>query len=98
MPGDEKITGLFTSTGEVIRAADHGRGLPAKQPEQHRWVATVSFFLSPGQARAAHSEGNRVLMDGSNLLAYGIGCWDCEQEWTVANGTRCPAGDEWKPA
>lgn len=93
--GDEKVTGIVTSTGEVFRAADHGRGLPTKDPGRHRWVATVAYFLSPGQARAAMTPGNRVLMDGSNMLTYGVGCWDCEQVYDEAIGKPCPAGDEW---
>lgn len=95
--GKRRTIGVLTSEdGQVYNPFETGtRELPAKRKGEHRWVAVCSFFLSQEEAEAAVSPGNKVLMGMSNILTYGIGCYDCEEIYHLAHGSPCPAGDEW---
>ena len=78
----------FTKEGE--------RTLPRKQPLHHRWIAVVSYTLSPEQAEGVHEPGNKVLFDESNIWDIAVGCIDCEEPYPVVKDKRCRA-PEYRP-
>lgn len=85
------IVGVVEGTGEVFSPAETGvRKMPEKQLGKHRYAAIATFYLSPEQAEAAHTARNRVLLDPSNLIMYGIACVDCDTAYHQLRKT-CPA-------
>lgn len=62
--------------------------LPPKRPGEHRWIALVTFALTPGQAAAAHA-GSMVKLGPHNQVIQSVGCIDCETGWPAS--ARCTA-------
>jgi hypothetical protein len=87
----DRVIGAVTSTGSVYAPADGQRKLPPKGWRKHRWIAVASHVLSEEQAEGAYEPGNRVLMDGSNLWTFSIGCIDCEEPYESVKDKRCNA-------
>jgi hypothetical protein len=67
---------------------------PPKEPGRHRWMATTAYTLTPSQAAAA-AEGAQLTLEPSMMIAFAIGCIDCEQPYHPARLEPCPAGDDW---
>jgi hypothetical protein len=85
-----------TSMGEASPVGGFAE-LPPKEPGRHRWIATSAYSLTPSQAAAAHA-GSRVVLGPDLLMAFGVGCWDCELEYHAARIDPCLAtGDEPTP-
>jgi hypothetical protein len=67
---------------------------PAKEDGRHRWIAIASYTMTPNQAAAADA-GSTVTLDPSMLMAFAVGCLDCEGEYHEVRLDLCPAGDQW---
>jgi hypothetical protein len=80
--------------GTVARAQPVAQ-LPVKEPGRHRWVATGAYTLTPSQAAAADA-GSQVTLDPTMLVAFGVGCIDCEREYHGSRTDPCTVGDEWR--
>lgn len=89
--------------GERMASRDAGVGThparPLAEPEpkeagRHRWTAAAGYTLTPSQAAAADA-GSAVTLGPELLIAFGVGCIDCEGEHHEVRLDPCPAGDEW---
>jgi hypothetical protein len=80
---------LLTSLGEASPAGGFA-DLPPKIPGQHRWFATAGYTLTASQAAAADN-GARIVLGPETLVAFGVGCWDCELEYRGARLEPCTA-------
>lgn len=92
---DPTAAAIIIGTGEVYGLEGDYREPPAKRPGVHRWSAFAAWYLSPEQAEAGHSPNNQILMDVSNLMSFGVACWDCELPYVEIHNQPCQAGDDW---
>lgn len=71
---------------------------PPKVDGRHRWIATGGYTLSDFEAAAGIDGTGQVILSPTKLVAFSVGCVDCEQEYRACRGAPCPAGDEWSRA
>lgn len=65
------------------------RGLLRPSHGEHVWVAVAAFRLAPESLRSAGAE--RVHLDRENLATIDVGCYVCEEPWSVRLSYRkCP--------
>lgn len=81
----------ITPGGTHFRAYD-GTEMPDKVLGKHRWIVIATYAVT-GEALAAASRGEDVLLDQENLVFLAPGCVDCEQQYPAPEP--CPAADEW---
>lgn len=94
---DGKLVRAEILTPGGVEEVTNWRQIPAKREGVHRWVCTVSHYMTPEQAEAfaGRDESAPVLLDASNIMFAGLGCIDCEGVYEAVLATPCPAGDEW---
>lgn len=73
-----------------MRFAEPAGRLPDKLAGRHRWIASVAFTLSPGQAHNAH-EGNAVVLDYDNAIGLQVACLDCGGGYEATRNEPCPS-------
>ncbi len=89
-------TFVDTETGMVA----HGLGtahevrikadLPPKVAGGHRWIATAAYVLTEEEARSALPDQPIIVLGPNKMMSFGVGCWDCEREYSECAGRRCP--------
>lgn len=90
--------GTFVDTETGMAA--HGLGtahqvrikadLPEKVDGVHRWIASAAYVLTEEEARSALPDQPFIVLGPNQMMSFGVGCWDCEQEYSVAVGLPCP--------
>jgi len=84
---------VAASLGYKYEARPHAE-LAAKQPGQHRWIATGAWVLSPDAVEGASDPDKLKFLDNENLMHLSIGCWDCCLPLgEISPGSHC-AGEE----
>lgn len=77
------------------RAMRRFAGLEAKDGTRHRWIATAGYVLTDGQVSAAFA-GSRVDLPVERLFTFGVGCVDCELEYSTELALEPCAAEEWR--
>lgn len=90
--------GTFVDTETGMAA--HGLGtvhevrlkadLPRKVEGVHRWIASAAYVLTEEEARSALPDQPMITLGPNKLMSFGVGCWDCESEYSTAAGLPCP--------
>lgn len=78
-------TGLGTNHHVRIKA-----DLPPKAEGVHRWIASAAYVLTEEEARSALPDQPQIVLGPNKLMSFGVGCWDCENEYRTAAGLPCP--------
>jgi hypothetical protein len=60
--------------------------------DEHVWIATVAYRLSPETCRAAEN-GDQLNLDKENLAVIEVGCFVCEQPWSTRLSYRKCTGE-----
>ncbi len=91
--------GTFVDTETGMAA--HGLGtahqvrikadLPEKVTGCHRWIATAAYVLTEEEARSALPDRPTIVLGPDKMMSFGVGCWDCEREYSECVTERCRA-------
>lgn len=88
-------TFVDTETGMVARGLGTAHqvrikaDLPAKVGTEHRWIASAAYVLTEEEARSALPDQPIIVLSPNKMMSFGVGCWDCEQEYSECVGRPC---------
>lgn len=91
---DRERTYAVTDAGIIYQA--NGRSkvehyLEARKPDEHLIVATAAFVISAESALRTFIGAEQSLLDQENLLDIQMGCYLCEQPYSIQlMNTPCP--------